>query len=70
MLKDYSAMSKEELATEFEKLKSDLKDFEETSQFYLMNSSSHISGKTLAKYEEEFNMLKDTIAKVEKLLAD
>ena len=70
MLKDYNAMSKEALAIEFEKLKSDLKDFEETSQFYLMNSSAHISGKTVTKYEEEFNMLKDTIAKVEKLLAD
>ena len=70
MFKKYDAMTKEELATELERLKSDLEDFEETSQFYLMNSSAHISGKTVAKFEKEFTMLKDTIAEVEKLLAD
>ena len=70
MFKDYNSMSKEELATELKRLKSDLEDFEETSQFYLMNSSAHISGKTVAKYEKEFIMLKDAIAKVEKLLED
>ena len=55
MLKDYSAMSRKELATELERLRSDLKDFEETSQFYLM--------KVLHTYQEKLlpNMKKNAL---------
>ena len=60
-------MSKKERAAMLQKLKSELEDFEETSDFHLMNSTAHISGKTVEQYEEKLNTLKDTILEVEKL---
>ena len=60
-------MSKKERAAMLQKLKSELEDFEETSHFHLMNSTAHISGKTVEQYEEKLNTLKDTILEVEKL---
>jgi hypothetical protein len=67
MIRNYNAMSKKERAAMLQKLKSELEDFEETSHFHLMNSTAHISGKTVEQYEEELNTLKDTILEVEKL---
>jgi len=69
MLKDYNSMSKVKLEDELRRLQDDLEDLEETFQFHLRNTSNHISGRTVAKGEEELERLKLEIGKIKKLLS-
>ena len=66
---DYSLMNKAELETELKKLKTTLEDLEEVIQFNFTNTSDHISGRVVAKDEEEIEKLKRETVNVEKLLS-
>ena len=70
MLKDYSKMNKSEREAELRRLKEDLEDLEETFQFHMRNTSAHISGRSVAKGEEELERLKREIDKIMKLLSN
>jgi cell shape-determining protein MreC len=69
MSKSYGLMSKTELELELKRLKENLEDLEELFNFNFTNTSAHISGKVVAKDEEELEKLKREIAKIEKLLS-
>lgn len=69
MSKSYGLMSKTELELELKRLKENLEDLEELFNFNFTNTSDHISGKVVAKDEEELEKLKREIAKIEKLLS-
>jgi len=69
MLKDYSSMSKVELADELRRLQDDFEDVEETFQFHMRNTSDHISGSVVIKGEKELEKLGIEIDKIEKLLS-
>ncbi len=62
-------MNKVKLEAELRRLKEDLKDFEETFQFHLRNTSDHISGRIVTKGKEELEKLRREIDKIEKLLS-
>jgi septation ring formation regulator EzrA len=68
--KDYTSMSRSQLAAEVEKLKGRLEDMEDTFEFNLANTSAHISGQLIAKHERELEDLRTEIAGIERLLAD
>ena len=69
MLKDYSRMDRDEREAELRRLREDLEDLEETFQFHMRNTSAHISGRAVAKGEEELERLKREIDKIMKLLS-
>jgi len=69
MLKDYSSMSRGELAAELRRLQDDLEDLEETFQFHMRNTSDHISGSVVAKGEKELEKLGIEINKIKRLLS-
>ena len=69
MLKDYSELSEAERRAELRRLREDLEDIEETFQFHMRNTSAHISGRAVAKGEEEIERLKREIDKITKLLS-
>jgi predicted metalloenzyme YecM len=62
-------MNKTELEAELKRLKATLEDLEEVLEFNFTNTSAHISGRIVAKDEEELEKLKREIAKIEKLLS-
>ena len=69
MLRDYIRMSRVELEDELKRLNDNLEDLEETFQFHLKNTSDHISGRIVAKGEEEIEKLKLEIDRLKKVLS-
>ena len=69
MKRDYSSMSKAELGSVLKDLQESLVDLEETIEFDLTFSSAHISRKQVSKDEESLRLLREDIARVERLIA-
>jgi hypothetical protein len=66
---DYNSMSRAELESALKRLQSNFDDLEETINFNLAYSSSHIGGEQVRKDEELLRELKEEILRVKELLA-
>jgi len=68
-LKDYSSMSKEELASNIEELKANLEIIDNAFKD-IKNVSPKISDEVVSKLQGELNKTREGIAKLEKLLSE
>ncbi|MEW6585405.1 MAG: hypothetical protein AB1442_07300 [Nitrospirota bacterium] len=70
MERDYGSMSKAELGAVLKNLRESLGDLEETVQFNLTYSAAHISGEQVRKDEESLRLLREEIARLERLMSE
>jgi archaellum component FlaC len=68
--KEYTSMSRPQLAAEVKRLKDRLEDMEDTFEFNLANTSAHISGELVEEHERELEALRTEIAELERSLTD
>ena len=63
-------MGREELGSVLKDLQESLADLEETIEFNLTFSSAHIGGNQVRKDEESLRLLREEIARIQRLIAE